>query len=61
MELVCATDGGLKDSMGTSSYTVYFPQDLTPIVFGMAGEYQQWEHASSTRQELLGQLGILST
>ncbi len=58
MELVCATDGGLKDLMGTSSYAVYFPHDLTPIVFGMAGEYQHWEHASSTRQELLGQLGI---
>ena len=25
LELECATDGGLKDSMGNSSYAVYFP------------------------------------
>jgi len=28
------------------------------IVSGMAAEYQVWEHASVTRQELLGQLGV---
>ncbi len=56
--LVCATDGGLKDGIGTSSYAFFFPQQLTPLIAGKAGEYQPNESASSTRQELLGQLGV---
>ena len=56
--LICATDGGLKDTMGTSSYVFYLPNDLQPIVEGLAGEYQPIVTASSTRQELLGQLGM---
>jgi len=55
---VCATDGGLKGTIGTSSYAFFFPQIDKPIVFGSAAEYQPTETSSSTRQELLGQLGI---
>ena len=56
--VVCATDGGLKDCVGTSSYAFFFPQQVTPILSGMAGEFQPQANASSTRQEILGQLGI---
>ena len=56
--IICAMDGGLKDRVGTSSYAILFPDNLTPIVTGRAGEWQPRENASSTRQELLGQLGI---
>ena len=55
--IVCATDGGLKDQVGTSSYAFFFPDNPCAILFGKAGEYQPHTHASSTRQELLGQLG----
>ena len=47
--LVCATDGGLKDGIGTSSYAFFFQQQLTPILAGRAGEYQSAKSASSTR------------
>ncbi len=57
-QIVCATDGGLKDGIGTSSYAIFFPGVITPLVSGRAAEWQPWENASSTRQELLGQLGI---
>ncbi len=58
-EIVCATDGGLKGPIGTSSYAMYFPHiSHQPIVFGNSAEYQPTETSSSTRQELLGQLGI---
>ena len=56
--LVGATDGGLKDTIGSSSYALYFPHDLQPIIWGYAGEYQPRVSSSSTRQELRGQLGI---
>ena len=56
--IVCATDGGLKDQIGSSSYGIFFPDEESAIVSGRASEYQPWTHASSTRQELLGQLGI---
>ena len=58
VSLIAATDGGLKDAVGTSSYVLLFPQDTSPIVQGYAGEYQPRRSASSTRQELLGQLGV---
>ena len=54
-EIVCATDGGLKGNIGTSSYAMFFPRISQPIVYGNAGEYQPTETSSSTRQELLGQ------
>ena len=57
-KLVCATDGGLKDSVGTSSYALFFPREEQAVISGRAGEYQPWAHSSSTRQELLGQLGM---
>ncbi len=57
-KLLCATDGGLKDSVGTSSYAFFLPDIMTPILTGRAGEWQPRDNASSTRQELLGQLGV---
>ena len=56
--IVCATDGGLKDQVGTSSYAIFLPQDESAVIEGFAGEYQPLPSASSTRQELLGQLGV---
>ena len=56
--LVGATDGGLKDKIGSSSYVLYFPNDLQPILWGYTGEYQPRVFSSSTRQELRGQLGL---
>ena len=53
-----ATDGGLKDSIGTSSYGLFFPGECKAILAGFAGEFQPKDYASSTRQELLGQLGV---
>ena len=58
LKIICAIDGGLKDSVGTSSYAFFFPDDTQLIRSGMAGEYQPNDYASSTRQELLGQLGV---
>ena len=57
-KLICATDGGLKDKMGTSSYVIFHADAEDPIVEGFEGEYQPLMSASSTRQELLGQLGV---
>ncbi len=56
--VICATDGGLKDMIGSSSYAIFFPEDSTPIISGGNTEYQPRLLASSTRQELLGQLSI---
>ena len=56
--IVVATDGGLKGSIGTSSYAFFFNNDEKAIISGQAGEYQPRDTASSTRQELLGQLGV---
>ncbi len=56
--IVCATDGGLKDSIGTSSYAMFLPGITSAVPSGVAGEYQPRNSASSTRQELLGQLAI---
>ena len=56
--IVCATDGGLKDKIGTSSYGIFLPDETTPVIYGSAGEYQPQVSASSTRQELIGQLGL---
>lgn len=38
--IIGATDGGLKDHKGTSSYTIFLPNDEHTIVEGHAGEYQ---------------------
>lgn len=56
--IVGATDGGLKNMMGTSSYAAFFPGETQPIFLGYSGEYQPRLFASSTRQELRGQLGL---
>ena len=54
--IICASDGGLKDNVGTSSYAFFLPYDEEPILTGFSVEYQPHLSASSTRQELLGQL-----
>ena len=54
--IICATDGGLKDQIGTNSYAFFFPNDEDPILTGFSVEHQPCLAASSTRQELLGQL-----
>ena len=56
--IVCATDGGLKDTVGTSSYAFFLPHDTSPVIEGFSAEHQPFEEASSTRQELLGQLAV---
>ena len=56
--IVCATDGGLKDKVGTSSYAFFLPREDDPILVGFSTEYQPLLSASSTRQELLGQLAV---
>ena len=56
--LVGATDGGLKDMVGTGSYAIFLPGDPVPVIQGYSAEYQPRKEASSTRQELLGQLGL---
>ena len=57
-QIVAATDGGLKDRKGTSSYAFFLPNNARAILMGYAGEYQPRRSASSTRQELLGQLAL---
>ncbi len=57
-QIIWVIDGGLKDQVGTSSYAMFFPLRIQPIISGYAVEYQPRVDASSTRQELLGQLGI---
>ncbi len=57
-KLICATDGGLKDSIGTSSYGIFLPDNNQAMIAGFSGEHQPSQSASSTRQELLGQLAV---
>ena len=54
--IICATDGGLKDQLGSSSYGFFLPQETEPVLEGFSAEHQPHLEASSTRQELLGQL-----
>ena len=56
--IVCATDGGLKDKVGTSSYAFFLPYDEDPVLIGFSPKYQPSISASSTRHELLGQLAV---
>ncbi len=55
---LCGADGGWKDGIGTSGYVVTTEHSDQPIVTGHAAEGQREKNASSTRQELLGQLAI---
>ncbi len=57
--LLCGTDGGLKDEIGTTGYIIIDPNGSTPVVMGYAAEKQPREDASSTRQELLAQLAVM--
>ena len=56
--LVCGADGGLKDGIGSSGYTIYVEGESDRLVQGHSAELQPSTTASSTRQELLGQLAI---
>ncbi len=51
---MCATDGGLKDQVGTSSYALFLPQDKQVIISQSTREYQPWSSALSPKQEMLG-------
>ena len=57
--LLCGTDGGLKDGIGTTGYVITDPDGTSPIVMGHAAEKQPSHDASSTRQELLAQLAVV--
>lgn len=46
--VIAATDGGLKNEVGTSSYALFFPNDTAPILQGYAGEFQPSRKASNT-------------
>ncbi len=37
-KIIAATDGGLKDAMGTSSYAVFLPNDQEEVLKGYAAE-----------------------
>ena len=58
VELICGSDGGLKDKLGTSGYVLYRDTSEGPLLTGYAAELQYGKSASSTRQELLAQLCI---
>ena len=56
--LFCGSDGGLKDTIGTSGYVIYCMDRENPLITGYAAEKQDDNKSSSTRQELLAQLSI---
>ena len=56
--LVCGTDGGLKESLGTSGYVVYRDGAICPVIRGHSAETQVNPTPSCTRQELRAQLSI---
>jgi len=56
--LVCGTDGGLKESIGTSGYVVYREGSSSPVIKGHSAETQVHQNPSSTRQELRAQLSV---
>ncbi len=58
VELVCGSDGGLKNQIGTSGYVICMGVSADPVIWGYAAEQQGNAETSSTRQELLAQLGI---
>ena len=58
LRLVCGADGGLKDGIGTSGYIIQLEGDMDTVVYGHSAEAQPSHTASSTRQELLGQLAL---
>ena len=54
--MICASDGGLKNKIGTCGYILYLYNSSTPLISGHSEELQLSPKASCTRQELLGQL-----
>ena len=58
LTLLCGSDGGLKDSIGSSGYVILDPNRDCPLVTGHSAETQAETGSSSTRQELLGQLAV---
>ena len=57
--LLCGTDGGLKDDIGSSGYIITDPLGEIPLVKGHAAERAMAPDSSSTRQELLAQLAVV--
>ena len=57
-KIVCGTDGGLKNGIGTSGYAIYESNRREKILTGHSSEKQPQKEASSTRQELRAQLAI---
>ena len=58
VHLVCGSDGGLKDRIGTSGYVIYGEYRENPLVKGYSAEQQYDDKSSSTRQELLAQICV---
>ena len=56
--LVCGSDGGLKNTLGSSGYIIYIEKAQEPIIKGFSAEVQDNVNGSSTRQELLAQLCV---
>lgn len=56
--MLCGTDGGLKDGLGTSEYVITVPDSEVPLVIGHAAELHAGGVVSSTWYELLGQLAV---
>lgn len=59
INLLCGSDGSLKEGIGSSGYCIVVPNREIPLVTGYAAEYHIRHNSSSTRQELLGQLVII--
>ena len=58
VELVCGSDGGLKNQIVTSGYIICMCLSAAPVIWRYAAEKQGTAETSSTRQELLAQLSI---
>ena len=56
--LFCGANGGLKDGIGTSGYTIFINREDSPLVHGHAAEIQEDSSASSTIQESLAQTAV---
>ncbi len=58
IKLLCGSEGGLKDRIGTNGYVIYGENRAKPLIQGYSVEQQEDDNSSSTRQELLAQLCI---
>ena len=55
--LIAATDGGLKSNIGSHAYAIYLHEEK--LAYGGNAEEPQQVRITSTREELLGMLGVL--